>query len=332
MKSVRHLALVLAAAASTAEAHHGMPTLGAISLDGPGAPVETSASATLGQGSWLVSLKMDHARFETGRTPPPDHDAESEYNRYWLLTLGYGFKPWFTAYVTQPYNVKVDESDGVDSRGLADLTVGAVIGFKYDDGFLLTPASESLDDLMDWHFSAMAGMTLPTGNPNKRLQGGIIDPGKSTGYGKPSFTYGLTATRQFTEKATFAAEISQTRFRKYTYDDPTVGSLKFGTETRFNTALAYRLMKNPENRFRLDGIAELNYLKLGRDEANGQGEAATGGEMLYGVLGARLYKDNMSLALALKKPVCTDLNEEDDQQGAEGTEDYRFIANLSIAF
>jgi hypothetical protein len=137
-------------------------------------------SATLGEGTWLVSLKVDHAKFETGRTPPPDQDAESEYNQYWLATLGYGFKPWLTAYVTQPYNVKVDEPDGQDSRGLADLSVGAAIGFKYDDGFLLTPANESLDDLMDWHFSAMAGMTLPSGNPNKRLQGGIIDPGKST--------------------------------------------------------------------------------------------------------------------------------------------------------
>lgn len=330
MKSVRYLVLALAAVGNPVLAHHGMPTLGAISLDGPGAPVETSASATLGEGSWLVSLKMDHAKFETGRTPPPDQNAESKYNQYGLLTLGYGFKPWLTAYVTQPYNVKIDEPDGVDSRGLADLSVGAVIGFKYDDGFLLTPASESLDDLMDWHFSVMAGMTLPTGNPNKRLQGGIIDPGKSTSFGKPSFTYGLTATRQFTEKATFVAEASQTRFQKYTYDDG--NSMKFGTETRFNTALAYRLMKQAESRFRLDGVAELNYLKLGRDEANGQGEDATGGEMLYGVLGVRLYKDNMSLALALKKPIWTDLNEEDDQQGAEGTEDYRFIANLSIAF
>jgi hypothetical protein len=330
MKSARYLALVLAAAGNSALAHHGVATLGAISLDGPGAPVETSSSATLGEGTWLVSLKVDHAKFETGRTPPPDQNAESEYNQYWLLTLGYGFKPWLTAYVTQPYNVKVEEPDGQDSRGLADMSVGAAIGFKYDEGFMLTPANESLDDLMDWHFSVMAGMTLPTGNPDKRLQGGIIDPGKSTSFGEPSFSYGLTATRQFTEQATFVAEAAQTRFRKYTYDDG--NSMKFGTETRLNAALAYRLMKHAESRFRMDGVGELNYLKLGRDEANGQGEAATGGEMVYGVLGVRLFKDNMSLALALKKPLWTDLNEEHDQQGAEGKEDYRLIANLSVAF
>jgi hypothetical protein len=91
-------------------------------------------------------------------------------------------------------------------------------------------------------------------------------------------------------------------------------------------------MKHAESRFRMDGVGELNYLKLGRDKANGQGEAATGGEMVYGVLGVRLFKDNMSLALAMKKPVWTDLNEEHDQQGAEGKEDYRFIANFSVAF
>ena len=131
MKSARYLALVLAAAGNSALAHHGVATLGAISLDGPGAPVETSSSATLGEGTWLVSLKVDHAKFETGRTPPPDQNAESEYNQYWLLTLGYGFKPWLTAYVTQPYNVKVDEPDSQDSRGLADMSVGAAIGMTW---------------------------------------------------------------------------------------------------------------------------------------------------------------------------------------------------------
>ena len=73
-------ALVLAALSQTALAHHGVATLGAISLDGPGAPVETSSSATLGEGTWLVSLKVDHAKFETGRTPPPDQDAERAPN------------------------------------------------------------------------------------------------------------------------------------------------------------------------------------------------------------------------------------------------------------
>jgi hypothetical protein len=40
----------------------------------------------------------------------------------------------------------------------------------------------------------------------------------------------------------------------------------------------------------------------------------------------------MSLGLALKKPVWTDLNEESQQQGAEGKEKYRFIATFSALF
>jgi hypothetical protein len=50
------------------------------------------------------------------------------------------------------------------------------------------------------------------------------------------------------------------------------------------------------------------------------------------VVGVRLYKDNLSLGLALKKPVWTDLNEESEQQGAEGKEKYRFIATFSAIF
>jgi hypothetical protein len=38
----------------------------------------------------------------------------------------------------------------------------------------------------------------------------------------------------------------------------------------------------------------------------------------------------MSVALGVKKPVWTDLNEESEQQGAEGRERYRFIFSLSV--
>ncbi len=92
------------------------------------------------------------------------------------------------------------------------------------------------------------------------------------------------------------------------------------------------MMTDPASKFRLDGNVELNYLSLGRDVENGIGAEATGGDMIYAVVGVRLYKDNMSLGLALKKPIWTDLNEEDLQQGAEGKEKYRFIATFSALF
>jgi len=328
MKSL--FVVVTALISPLALAHHGVATLGAVGLEGPGAPVETSSSATLPAKSWLLSLKVDHAESKKGITPAPDDNAEGDYNQYWMLGLGYGFTPWFSGYLIQPYNIKKDEPDGQNSTGFTDLTVMGVIGFKYDNGFGLVPANESLDDLMDWHFTVYGGLTLPTGNANHRLADNSIDPGKSLGFGKSSFIYGLTATKQLSDNATAVFEAGQIRFQTYQYDN--TDRVKFGTETRLNAALAYRLMTNPETRFRLDGNAELNFLRLGRDVENGVGALATGGDMLYGVLGTRLYKDNMSLGLALKKPIWTDLNESSDQQGAEGKEKYRFIASFSALF
>lgn len=314
----------------SAHAHHGVASLGAAGLEGPGAPVETSSSATLPEGSWLLSLKVDHAKSRTGLTPPPDANAEGDYSQYWMLGLGHGFKPWFSGYLIQPYNIKVDEPDGQDSRGFTDVSVMGVVGFKYDDGFLLLPANESLDDLMDWHFTVYGGLSLPTGNANHRLADGSIDPGKSPGFGKSSFSYGLTATRQLSENTTAVFEAGQIRFQTHEYDNGE--RLRFGDETRLNAALSYRLITKPDAKFRLDGNLELNYLGLDRDVENGIGAEATGGDMLYAVLGIRLYKDNMSLGLALKKPIWTDLNEEGKQQGSEGREKYRFIAAFSSLF
>lgn len=326
MKIALPVLLLLLATHSDAQAHHGVASVGAAALEGPGAPVETSSSATLPEGTWLAYLKVDHAKSRTGLVAPP----EGDYNQYWMLGMGYGFKPWLSGYLFQPYNIKQDTAGGQDSRGFTDVSLMGVAGFKYDEGFMLVPASESLDDLMDWHFTVYGGLSLPTGDANHRLGDGGIDPGKSLGFGKSSFTYGMTATRQFSDNATAVFEAGQIRFQTYEYDDG--NRVRFGTETRLNAALAYKLLANPETRFRLDGNVELNYLKLGRDVENGVDASATGGEMVYGVLGVRLYQDNMSLGLALKKPIWTDLNEESEQQGAEGKEKYRFIVTCSVLF
>jgi len=323
-------AMTLALSSPAVLAHHGVASLGAAGLDGPGAPVETSSSATLPQGKWLGYLKIDHAKSKTYDASTASDEQEGDFNQYWMLGLGYGFTPWLSGYVFQPYNIKKDEYGNTDSRGFTDLSLMGVIGFKYDKGFMLVPENESLDDLMDWHFTLYGGISLPTGDANHILDDGNIDPGKSLGFGKASFSLGATATKQLSDNATAVFEIGQIRFQSYRYDNGDL--VRFGTENRANAALAYRLHQNPETRFRVDGNVELNFLNLGRDIENGVGAAATGGDMLYGVLGVRLYKDNMSLGLALKKPVWTDLNEENHQQGAEGKEKYRFIATFSTLF
>lgn len=322
-----YLTLVLGLLMSQqALAHHGVASLGAFALEGPGAPVESSSSATLPEGKVLTYLKVDHAQSQTGITPSP----ESKYNQYWMMGLGYGVTPWFSAYVFQPYNIKKDTAGGVNSEGFTDLSLMGVIGFKYDQGLRLVPANESLDDLMDWHFTLYGGFSNPTGNANHRLSNGSIDPSKSLGFGRPSVNYGMTASKQLSKDTTFVVEAGQIHFQRYRYEDNT--SVKFGTETRLNLALPYRLMHDASKKLRIDASPEINYLVLDRDIENGIGAEATGGRILYGVLGSRIYFDNMSVGLALKKPIWTQLNESRLQQGAEGKEDYRFVATFSALF
>lgn len=307
-------------------AHHGVAGVGAAALEGPGAPVESASSAVLPAGKTLLYAKLDHAKFKTFDPTTP----ESDYASYWMVGVGHGFAPWFSAYVFAPYHAKIDEPGGLDSQGWADISVMGQIGFKYDGGFKLVPARESLDDLEDWHFTVFGGGTLPTGQANHRLSDGSIDPGKALGFGKNAWNVGVTATKQLTRDLTFNLEASTIRFREYRYDDG--NRMKFGTENRLNLSLAQRLHINPDSRFRVDGAIEAQYLALGRDSENGVGAPATGGKMLYLVPGLRIYKDTLSLAIGLKKPVRTQLNESLRQQGAEGKEKYRLIFSASMVF
>jgi len=317
---------VLGADSHAAFAHHGVAAVGAAALEGPGAPVESASSAVLPQGKTLLYAKLDHASFKTYDSANP----ESDYSRFWMVGVGRGFTPWFSAYMFAPYHIKKDEPGGLDSRGWADLSLMGQLGFKYDGGFRLVPASESLDDLEDWHFTVFGGGTLPTGDADHRLSDGGIDPGKSLGFGKPSYSLGVTATKQLSRNLTFNIEASLIRFREYTYADG--NRVRFGAEDRLNGSLAWRLHTNRDSRFRVDGVIEAQYLSLGRDIENGDGAEATGGKMIYLVPGVRLYKDNMSFAFGFKKPVWTRLNESSLQQGAEGKEKYRLILSGSILF
>jgi len=326
--------VALAVAALPASAHHGVAGLGAASLDGPGAPVEQSSSATLPEGKLFTYLKVDYADWKTYSSATDD---EADYSTFWMAGLGYGLTPWLSLYAFLPYHDKVDENDWFNTHGFADVAVSATLGFKYDDGFRLVPERESLDDLEDWHFTLYAGATLPTGNPNLRDRDGNIDKGKSTGFGEPTFTLGATASKMLDERWTLNFDLSNLWFQENTYDaDPAHGGERFtgqfGDEFRFNTALIYKAYTRPEARFRLDALVELNYLHLGRDEEDGVPERATGGDVLYVMPGARAYWDKLSFALGVKLPVVQDLNEADEQQGAEGKERYRVIFSVSALF
>ena len=333
-RSSRALGIALAAAALPASAHHGVAGLGAAALDGPGAPIEQSSSATLPEGKVFAYLKVDYADW---KTYTPEKDDEAKHSTFWMAGLGYGVTPWLSLYAFLPYHEKVDEDGVFNTYGFADASVNATLGFKYDDGFRLVPERESLDDLEDWHFTVYAGATLPTGDPNLRDPDGNIDKGKSTGFGEPAWTLGATASKMLDERWTLNFDVSNLWFQENTYDaDPAHGGERFtgqfGDEFRFNAALIYKAYTNPDARFRLDTLVELNYLHLGRDREDGVAEPATGGDVLYVMPGVRAYWDKLSFAFGVKVPVAQDLNEEGDQQGAEGKERYRLIFSISALF
>lgn len=307
-------------------AHHGVAGVGAAGLGGPGVPIESAASTVLPEGRALAYFKVDDARYKAYDWATPN----TEYSRFTMLGLGYGVTSWFSVYAFVPYNEKVDAAGGQNSRGVADMSVMGQIGFKYDDGFKLVPKNESLDDLEDWHFSVFGGGTLPTGEPNHRLGDGTLEPGKSLGFGKPSCSLGITLSKMLTDELTLNLEASALRFREYRYEDGQM--MRFGTEKRFNTAISYRGWVFPETRFRLAPVLELQYLSLGRDQANGVAEVGTGGQVVYAMPGVRAYWQNMSFAFGIKKPAWIRLNEGVQQQGAEGKEKSRLIFSAALLF
>ncbi|MEY3220010.1 MAG: hypothetical protein RIT27_1367 [Pseudomonadota bacterium] len=304
-------------------AHHGIASLGVAGLEGPGAPIESSSSATLNQQGTLAYLKLEQVRF---KTYTPEIDNEMKNHSYWIYGAGYGFTPYFSGYLFVPYQSKNVENNSFNTSGFTDISVQGVLGFKYDQGLKLIPVKESLDDLEDWHFTVYSGLSLPTGDANTKNSNGYIDGGMSLGFGKPHYSLGATATKQF-GKFTLTLDSSYLYFNEYQYADKNKG--KFGSEWRFNSALNYRLLTNAENKLRLDSILELNYLNLGRDKTNGEAEQATGGNILYATSGLRLYYDKFSLGLGLKIPIKTNLNEEPLQQGSEGKEKYRLLFSFS---
>ncbi len=313
--------------ATLSYAHHGVASLGVAGLEGPGAPLETTSSAMLPEDKFLAYMKLDYASYKR-YTDVIDDEMEESY--YWMYGIGYGFTSYFSGYIFLPYYTKKQEN-AVQTSGFHDISLMGVLGFKYDEGFILTPQNESLDDLEDWHFTVFANVTLPTGDSElKTLDGSLYDAGMQLSFGEPSYMIGLSATKWFGNDFTLVMDTSYNTFQEHTYSDGT--KVKFADELRANAALAYKLYVNPKKKLRLDTNLEANFLHLGRDEENGAKQEATGGDILYTTVGFRLFYNNISAALGVKLPVWTKLNEEDEQQGSEGKEDYRVIFSFSALF
>lgn len=240
-------------------AHHGIASLGVAGLLGPGAPVESSTSATLPEGKSLGYFKLDHASFERYS---PETDSEASTSSFFMAGAGYGITSWISAYAFVPYNVKKAEDNSYNTADFADLSLIGVFGFRYDGEFRRVPESESLDDLEDWHFTLYGGGTLPTGDENTKDSSGEIDPGMSTGFGSPSYIFGVTATKLF-GKFTIVNDLSYISFDPHKYGNGV--RVRFGSEFRYNVAVTYRAYVNDKTKLRFDPVFELNFIRIGMD-------------------------------------------------------------------
>jgi len=336
MRAIR-VALVSAilALAGSARAHHGVAAVSVAGPEGPGAAMETTSALPLPQGTLFTMAKTEYVPFQQYRFAEPNNKAYSSFN---TIALGYGVRPWMSAYVFQSFNVK--EQDGVGrNAGAGDTNLMLSFAFKWDQGLKLVPEKESLDDLMDWHFSVAVSSTLPVG-PTTALDkaldkaGAYFAPDMQTGFGAPSPSLGVAVMKQLTDDLTWLAEASYQHFFPHTYR---FTRYQFGGETRLNAAAVYRVYGSGQ--FRLDVSGELNGLHLQRDrERNNAGAMeqlqASGGAMLYAGAGVRALYGPFTVGLGVKRAALKSLNEQSDQQGSEGLERLRaaFTVSYSTGF
>ncbi len=329
MRAIR-VALVSAAVAlaGPGRAHHGVAALSAGGPEGPGAAMETTSPLPLPQGMLFTMARAEYVPFQQYGFAEPDNKSYSSFN---TIALGYGVRPWTSVYVFQSFNVK--GQDGVGrSVGAGDTNLMLSFAFKWDQGLELVPEKESLDDLMDWHFSVAVASTLPVGPTTAKGDAeAYFAPDMQTGFGAPSPSLAVAVMKQLTIDLTWLAEASYQHFLPHSYP---FTRYQFGGETRLNTAAVYRVYH--AGRSRLDLSGELNGLQIQRDRQRNDAGAmeplqASGGAILYAGAGVRAYHGPFSVGLVVKRAALTSLNEEADQQGSEGLERLRAAFTVSYS-
>jgi hypothetical protein len=290
--------------------------------------METTSPLPLPEGMLFTMAKTEYVPFQQFAFAEPHNKTYSSFN---MVAAGYGIRPWLSAYVFQPYNLK--EQDGVGrNAGAGDTSLMLSLALKWDEGLELVPEKESLDDLMDWHFGLWASSTLPLG-PTTHLDGTgtYFAPDMQTGFGSPSPAIGVAVLKQVSRTVTWLAEANYQYFLPHTYP---ATRYQFGGEARLNTAGVFRVYG--AGRFRLDVSGELNGLYLQRDreqDAAGAMEPlrASGGTILYAAAGVRAYYGPVTVALGAKRAALKSLNEQAEQQGSEGLERFRTALTVSYS-
>lgn len=319
--------------APSLHAHHG----GVSAAFGPGAPIETSSPLTLPDGSFLLFERIEIAPFEKFNDAR-DVGGNDRFT-FTNTMFGYGLRDDVSLYMSIPYARKELIGDAT-SQGFGDLNFILQYGFKYGarDGVKGWYAFDSDDTngkehtLKDWKFAVSAGMTLPSGDINNTDSTGATYPvGTQTGFAVPSYNFTGIASKMFAPHWTWAADV---QFRTFEFNGG-VGGGKPGNEFRVNNALVYEVFEKKGGAVsRVDIVGEVNYLHLDNDmDETRVLDDATGGDMIYLSPGVRIsFKDKYSLGMLYKNVVTKSLNNEDQQQGGEGLEDYRFITTLSAVF
>ena len=329
------LFVIIVATPIIARAHHGVAAVGIAGLEGPGAGLETTSPITLPAKIMYLMLKYEHVPFQKIQFVEPNNIRTFDF---YTLAAGYGITPYLSAYVFLPYSVKTQESLGTTS-GFADMNLMLTLGFKYDERFLLIPENETLDDLMDWHFSVSLASTLPTGSTtHKDKHGEYFEPEMQNGFGSMSPAIYLAVMKRLNDDLTWLADVSFQYFLEHKY--PASIRYQFGAEIRVDTSLAYRILS--KGSWRIDLIAEANLLNIQHDRSNKSDTSdelgsvksvrASGGTIVYGTAGVRVFYDRFTLAIGIKKALFSSLNDKKEQQGTEGLEDYRLFATVGYCF
>ena len=304
-------------------AHHG----GTSTSQGPGTPIETSSPLTLPKGGTVVFTRSELVNFK--KFPAFDPENVDSF-QFYQLGVSHGLTDYLPATAIVPYTIK--SQDGLGStRGFGDGKVLLTLGMNYcpEEGLQLNGEEDTAVNLGTsdkTYFGILGGISMPNGRYNIDLGGGV-DSGQQPGFGTPTVTVGVSMTRGLSERLNIAADCSADFFIARKNGD------KFGNEFRANLAGVYELYADKESFVRrLDGIVELNYLHLTRDETARVSELGTGGRILYVTPGVRVQLDGINIGAGVKIPIVKALNERSLQQGSEGLENYRLIITLSKFF
>jgi hypothetical protein len=333
MKSVPTAAFAVSLlVALPARAHHGVASVGFSDPEGPGAALETTAALPLPKKMGFALVKSEFVSFQarSDRNVFPEQKDIALFN---MAALGFGITPWLSAYLFQPVNVKFMDGGVGHNASPGDTNLMLAFGWKWDEGPRLIPQKESLDELMDWHFLLWTSCTLPFGPTESNDDyGQRFAPDMQTGFGKPSPAIGLAVLKQLSTNFTALAEVNYQHFFTHDYS---FTRYQFGSETRVNAAAVYRTYA--KRQLRMDTVAEVVGLNLQRDREDEDldGPAAmaaleaSGGNILYGSLGMRVYMGPVTFTVGVKRAFLKNLNEAAFQQGSEGLENFRLSFSLS---